>query len=74
MNRKEMDANCHNIKKIYKMVAIFFNTLFANRTQGILLPSGRLTLESKSAFHLMTASNVAERLASNTMKAPTASL
>lgn len=34
----------------------------------------QLPLESKSCFHFMTASNVALRVTSNTINAPTASL
>lgn len=49
-------------------------TLFANKIQGIGLPSGNCTFESRSCFHLLTASNVAVRVTSKTMKAPTASL
>lgn len=49
-------------------------TLFAINMHGIGFPFGSCTFESKSCFHLMTASNVALRVTSNTMKAPTASL
>lgn len=54
-----------NIKKI---------TLFASKIQGIGEPSGSCTLASKSAFHLWTASKVADLVTSKTKNAPTASL
>lgn len=62
----------YNLNKVMKAANKI--TLLASKMQGIGLPSGRTTFESKSCFHLITASKVALRVTSNTMKAPTASL
>lgn len=63
--------NRHNVRKGGEWNQF---TLFANNIHGMGLPFGNCTFESKSCFHLMTASNVALRVTSNTMNAPTASL
>lgn len=47
--------------------------LLAKSTVAICFPLASVSLESKSSFHLVTASKEAGRVTSNTMKAPIAS-
>lgn len=67
-------SNVFSILKPLDNVKWTLLTLLASNTHGILEPSGNVTFESKSFFHLTTASNVDALVTSKTIKHPTASL